>query len=129
MDIHSRLSQLNSLNLDLDEIDEHINKLINLKEDYETLMNKLSAVERVELNWGLVYLEYTLYYIWLKVNNTDPKNHKIQLEMKRIQEYHTKMTKAKEEYNQRTMKNTEKVNENEVIKKDDMISFDLKLKK
>jgi len=64
-DISNKINILNNLNKDIEGYDEFLSRLIECdKEEYEynKLMEIIPAKERIDLNWNLSYMIYTLYY-------------------------------------------------------------------
>ncbi len=121
MDINERITSLTNLEIDLDNFNSFLDSFDSI--DYDKLMKDISPSERCELNWNYAYAQYTLYFLWLKVNNKDPKDHQIKDEIKRIQEYYGKLSKVKND----VLEKNSKSNENKEISKQDMVYYNNKL--
>ena len=89
MDINKRIDCIDKLDADLNELNSIIDKIS--KVDYDELMNNISPIDRVDLNWNIAFSQYSLYFIWLKVNNKDPTQHKVKDEMTRIRDFYEKI--------------------------------------
>ena len=85
----SIISQLDTFNNKLDE-------LIQAK-NLEKNLNKISPKDRASLFWAANYGIYTNYYLYLYLNDKDPKLHEVDNEIKRLQLFRSKILEAEKE--------------------------------
>lgn len=79
--IKEKITILKELNKELDSFDQLTDVFANNKEDYHQIMEDISPKDRIDLNWNLGFSSYSLYYIYLKLQNIDPREHEIKDEM------------------------------------------------
>ena len=58
MDINKRIDCIDKLDADLNELNSIIDKIS--KVDYDELMNNISPIDRVDLNWNIAFSQYSL---------------------------------------------------------------------
>ncbi len=64
-DISTKINILKDLNRDIEGCDEFLSRLIETDKgeyEYNKLIEIIPPKERVDLNWDLSYMIYTLYY-------------------------------------------------------------------
>jgi len=49
-------------------------------------MREISPKDRIDMNWTISYITYTLYDLMLRINNEESKFHPIKDELKRLEE-------------------------------------------
>jgi hypothetical protein len=62
-EISDQINVLKELSSDLDDLDSFLdNMTVNKEVPYSKIMEEVSPEERIEMNWNLSFLVYTLYY-------------------------------------------------------------------
>ncbi|KAI8979551.1 hypothetical protein BDF20DRAFT_974609 [Mycotypha africana] len=90
-DVQIPKKPVKALKLRLQNVKKHLDPILSrpLNETY----SKLSLTERYELEVLLSYSLNTLYYIYLRTKGSDPQNHAVMTELKRVQSYVLKLQK------------------------------------
>jgi hypothetical protein len=62
-EISDQIYVLKELSSDLDDLDSFLDNMTANKElPYSKIMEEVSPEERIEMNWNLSFMVYTLYY-------------------------------------------------------------------
>jgi hypothetical protein len=62
-EISDQVNMLKELNSDLDDLDSFLDNMTGNKEtSYSKILEEISPEERIEVNWNLSFMTYTLYY-------------------------------------------------------------------
>ena len=116
--VQDQLEVLKKIEKSIDLCQKRVNELIKTDKFQEKIEKNVEAKERAELNWALSYGVYTSYYLYLLLNERDPKTHEISGELRRLQDYKEKINKAvKERENPPTEKEVKNNKRNKEIKK------------
>lgn len=82
---------------------EQIQKALGpvLQQPLADILPKLTVIQRCELEALVVYALDTLFWVYLKINGVEPKDHPLMAELQRIQRYIEKINKAKDTQTER----------------------------
>ena len=92
-ELNEQLNMLKELNKELDNYENKINECFEIKNISEKI-EKCNAKTRANINWAASYGIYTNYYLYLMLNKTNPIDHPLFNEIKRLQEYKGKINRA-----------------------------------
>jgi hypothetical protein len=132
-EIANKIKVLKEINTELDNYEKFLDVLVKNDSisDYSKIMEEISPNERMDVNWNMGYSAYTLYYskillinsVYLKLRNIDPRDHEIKDEMKRVQDFYSKIQDAKSipaQYNSNINKEAcDRMIKNSISSKDD----------
>lgn len=93
-DLSSQLETLKELEGAIDECDNKLNELTKVDEINEKIQSNLDAKSRSYIEWACAYGTYTSYYLHLLLNQIHPKDHQLGKEIKRLQDFKSKLTRA-----------------------------------
>jgi len=92
-ELNEQLNMLKELNKELDNYENKINECFEIKNISEKI-EKCNAKTRANINWAASYGIYTNYYLYLMLSETNPIDHPLYNEIKRLQEYKEKINKT-----------------------------------
>ena len=92
-ELNEQLNMLKDLNKELDNFENKINECFEIKNISEKI-EKCNAKTRANINWAASYGIYTNYYLYLMLSETNPIDHPLYNEIKRLQEYKEKINKT-----------------------------------
>ncbi|CAO3658847.1 unnamed protein product [Rhizopus stolonifer] len=78
-----------ALRLRLQHVKNHLEPIFS--KPLNDISAKLTMTEKYELQVLLSYSLNTLFYIYLRINGSDPQKHAVMVELKRVQKYITKL--------------------------------------
>lgn len=93
-DLTSQLEILKELEGAIDECDNKLSELTKVDDISEKIQTNLDAKSRASIEWTCSYGAYTSYYLHLLLNEIHPKDHQLSKEIKRLQEFKSKITRA-----------------------------------
>ena len=118
-ELNEQLNMLKELNKELDNYENKINECFEIKNISEKI-EKCDAKTRANINWTASYGIYTNYYLYLMLNEINPKDHQLNKELIRLFEFQKKINNAvKGEKNEEeeVKNNKNKRNDKKVIEK------------
>lgn len=92
--LNNQLEVLKAIEHSIDECDSKLSELAEVEGIQDSLNTKIDPKSRADINWTCAYGVYTSYYMYLLLNETQPKNHKISDEIKRLQTFKQKINEA-----------------------------------
>ena len=92
--LNNQLEILKEIEKSIDECDNKLSELTSIEGIQDSLNTKIDPKSRADINWTCAYGVYTSYYMYLLLNETQPKNHKISDEIQRLQIFKQKINEA-----------------------------------
>ena len=118
-EFENQLNVLKELDLELKNLDKKVDELVQTEKISEKIHN-CDSKTKAELNWACSYGIYTNYYLYLMLNEINPKDHQLNKELIRLFEFQKKINNAvKGEKNETEegKNNKNKRNDKKVIEK------------
>ena len=118
-EFENQLNVLKELDLELKNLDKKVDELVQTEKISEKIHN-CDSKTKAELNWACSYGIYTNYYLYLMLNEINPKDHQLNKELIRLFEFQKKINNAvKGEKNETEegKNNKNKKNDKKVIEK------------
>jgi hypothetical protein len=118
-EFENQLNVLKELDLELKNLDKKVDELVQTEKISEKIHN-CDSKTKAELNWACSYGIYTNYYLYLMLNEINPKDHQLNKELIRLFEFQKKINNAvKGEKNEEeeVKNNKNKRNDKKVIEK------------
>ena len=118
-EFENQLNVLKELDLELKNLDKKVDELVQTEKISEKIHN-CDSKTKAELNWACSYGIYTNYYLYLILNEVNPKDHQLNKELIRLFEFQKKINNAvKGEKNEEeeVKNNKNKRNDKKVIEK------------
>lgn len=92
--LESQLELLKQLEESIDNCNNKLNELTKTEDISQKIDNNLDPKSRAEIHWACAYGTYTSYYLYLLLNEIHPKDHQLNKEIKRLQDFKEKIKKA-----------------------------------
>jgi hypothetical protein len=92
-ELENQLNILKELDSELKNLDKKVNELVQTEKISEKIHN-CDSKTKAELNWACSYGIYTNYYLYLMLNEINPKDHQLNKELIRLFEFQKKINNA-----------------------------------
>ena len=88
-EFENQLNVLKELDLELKNLDKKVDELVQTEKISEKIHN-CDSKTKAELHWACSYGIYTNYYLYLMLNEINPKDHQLNKELIRLFEFQKK---------------------------------------
>lgn len=88
-----QITILKKLDKELDVLDDQVDELTK-EGTYQEIIKRCDAKTKAKIHWASAFGVYTLFYLYLKMNEINPTDHPIKKEIIRLQEFRDRLTES-----------------------------------